>query len=114
MMRYPAGYWGLSQAERAAMCNGMGPRGFGALIPESIYGLSITRAANIHDVAYAIGTTRAERLMADQDFLANVRSIIETHTRSALLRRLRRARAQWYYWTLRAVGGWAYARRGRK
>jgi len=66
----PESYLQATQAERALVCNGCGPGSWRFdLIPDSILGLSIKEACNIHDWMYAWGE---DRLKADIWFLANM------------------------------------------
>ena len=40
----PAEFWKLTKAELKELVNGCGPKGYDYLIPDTVYGLSITRA----------------------------------------------------------------------
>jgi hypothetical protein len=102
----PESYWNLDPVLKEAIESGCGPEGFfGWLIPETIYGLKITAACNIHDYMYAVGKTEEDRLEADSVFLNNMIRIIDTNTKWGWLKRLRYARAKTYYNAVSTFGG---------
>jgi len=41
-LKAPEKYWSLTDDQKAAMCNGCGPKKFGYLVPDTMYGLNIT------------------------------------------------------------------------
>tara|TARA_R110000824_G_scaffold86938_3_gene214691 strand:- start:650 stop:1039 length:390 start_codon:yes stop_codon:yes gene_type:complete len=84
-------YWDASQEKRDRNCNGAGTAGWrGALVPDTIYGLNINAAANIHDWDYAVGESLAHKKSADFRFQKNMISIIR-----------RAARRSWVSWFLK-------------
>jgi hypothetical protein len=99
----PAAYFGMTAERKAVVCNGAGPKKFGWLVPDTLYGLSITEAANIHDFMYAIGHNRKE---ADDVFLKNMLTLI--NERGGFFKHLRRSRAKWYFRAVRWFGGGFY------
>jgi hypothetical protein len=105
----PTGYWLLTPAEKAVICNGAGPKGYGWLVPDTLWGLSIKEAANIHDYMYSkeykpwSNETKKE---ADRVFLNNMIRLI--NNASKLLRWLRLRRAQTYYEAVSHFGGPCY------
>jgi len=101
----PEGYWRLSAAERAGICNGCGPKAAAFLVPETLWGLSVTAACDIHDWMYHVGRTLEDKQRADRVFLNNMLRIIDARTRCRLLKRLRRDRAWLYYAAVRDFGG---------
>lgn len=116
----PAGYFTCPPAIKAKLCNGAGPGNsrFGWVVPDTIYGLSITEAANIHDWMYVWGTTQRDKEEADTTFLLNMLRIINHGTtrtpalRSVILY-LRHRRALKYYEAVEALGDRAF-REARK
>lgn len=91
----PASYWALTNEERARY-NGCGTSGWkGAVVPETMWGLNVTRACNIHDHMYAFGKSEADRQEADRVFLNNLLRII--NAKGGWLTWLRRYRATTYY-----------------
>lgn len=104
------GYWELTTEEKAKICNGAGPRGFGYLVPDTIWGLSVTAAADIHDWMYYVGTVENDKKRADKIFLNNMVRIIEDKTWFNWLRKLRCHRAEIYYKAVVKFGGPAFYR----
>lgn len=104
----PISYWEAGPADRAGICNGCGTKGLGGwLVPDTLYGLSITEACNIHDWMYAQGDTIADKEQADRAFLNNMLRIIESKSIRILLWP-RRMRAMKYYSAVRDFGGPAF------
>lgn len=86
LLLYRPGYEVLTDAEKKNICNGIGPRGIiGDLIPETIWGLKITEAGNIHDFDYYVVTDIINKLTADIVFLVNMYRIIYFESSNALL-----------------------------
>ena len=74
----PLGYWDLSDQAREEMLNGCGTRGIiGLLVPDTVWGLCITPACNIHDYMYSVGATIADKDEADRVFLNNMLRMID-------------------------------------
>ena len=114
----PKSYADASQALKDIICNGCGTGDWkGALVPETIYGLSVTRACNIHDWMYERGRCLEEKEKADDAFHVNMRRLIRTGTPWFLLflLPLRYARAFGYYQAVNIAGYdafWAGKKRG--
>lgn len=116
----PMTYWSASADLRSRVCNGAGPAAeswFGKfvawLIPETMWGLRITEAANVHDWMYWEGRTPEEKVDADRTFLLNLIALIEDGTTKVwmvglILRELRRLRALLYYFFVRECGDAAF------
>lgn len=91
----PAGYWELTSDQRACY-NGCGTSGWkGAVVPETMWGLNVTRACNIHDHMYKFGRSELDRQEADRVFLNNLLRIIDA--KGGWLAWPRRYRAMTYY-----------------
>ena len=102
----PASYVNALPEVRLQMVNGCGPGGWLTdLVPDTIYGLDISAACNIHDWMYAEGETIEDKQLADRVFLNNLVRIINHETRWAWLRWLRRRRALKYYLAVKNFGG---------
>jgi len=112
LLTAPGEYWKLSEEEKSKICNGAGPRNFGWAVPDTLYGLSITEAADIHDFMYHIGTTRSYKEAADNTFLDNMVRIIEKETKWNWLKKLRCMRARKYYLAVKELGGPAFENKG--
>ena len=103
----PESYWNATPAERSAVCNGCGAAGWkGKLVPNTMWGLNIRKACDIHDWMYHYGTTEADRHDADKAFLNNLIRIINAH--GGVLAGLRRYRATTYYNAVHRFGGAAF------
>lgn len=94
---------------RSLNCNGCGTSGWkGALIPDTVYGLSIFAACNIHDWMYAAGVTEDDRGEADATFLANLLALVEQAARASvfawLIAPFRRRRCLLYFEAVREFG----------
>ena len=107
----PRSYAEASQALKDIICNGCGTGGWkGALVPETMYGLSVTRACNIHDWQYSKGRTECDKEKADDAFHVNMRRLIRSGTPWFLifLLPLRYIRAFGYYQAVNIAGDDAF------
>ncbi len=103
------GYWELTPDQRGDLCNGCGTKGLcGWIVPDTLWGLSITMACDIHDYMYAVGESLYDKERADQTFLNNMLRIIDASTSCRWLKRLRARRAKIYYRAVRDFGGPAF------
>lgn len=91
----PLSYWTATQNELKESCNGCGAKD-GIKVPNTMYGLCIKKACEIHDWMYKIGKTLADKLFADAIFRLNLSIIIDAGSNffTALLRH---GRASTYY-----------------
>lgn len=108
LLHAPDDYWTLSKEEKKEICNGVGPRGYGFLIPDTIWGLRVTEAADIHDYMYFVGDTIIDKEDADEVFLDNLIRIIEKETKWNWLKKLRCNRALLMFKAVDAFGGPAF------
>jgi hypothetical protein len=126
LLKAMPGFDQLSELDRFIICNGCGKANSKFdFIPDTIYLLPISEACDRHDFAYHIGKTEADREAADEQFLDNLLTLIEDHTRIRLsqlqgwyygpmrgieytLRAARRWRAMSYYSAVRDMGGAAF------
>lgn len=102
----PEGYWNLSNEEKKEICNGCGPKGLGGwVVPDTLYGLDISEACNIHDYMYTYpeSVSVLDKDYADAIFHVNMDSIIEAESGWAL-KWLRKRRAEKYYWAVKRYG----------
>lgn len=102
----PWEYWALDDRAKGALgLGGCGPGGIGDfLVPDTVWGLSIRPACEIHDYMYADGRTWDDKRLADKVFLANMVSIVRAKTDNAVLRWLRLQRVRTYYRAVRDFG----------
>ncbi len=78
----PASFLSMSEATIETIYNGCGPRGWlGRLIPESLFGLSITFLCYIHDHMYERCCCEADEDVADAIFAANLTRWIIHHSK---------------------------------
>lgn len=92
-------------------CNGVGASWMPDLMRRAATELNpvMEVPAAIHDRRYCIGTTRADRQAADDEFLANCRITIDAaHPWYRPARYIYRRRARRYYGYLRAFGSAAF------
>jgi hypothetical protein len=109
----PVSYWSATCETRRLNCNGCGTGGWkGTLVPDTVYGLPITEACNIHDWMYAEGVTADDKGEADSLFLHNLLALVESAAKASLFARwiapLRRRRALKYYEAVSLAGGPAF------
>jgi len=109
----PESYRRATDLDRAHICNGCGTKGLGGwLVPDTLFGLDISEACDIHDWQYAEGKTWADKDVADREFLHNMLILIraETGLIAAVLHPFRLYRANAYFSAVRLLGGPAYAK----
>lgn len=107
----PAEYVRALPNVRRLISNGCGVSGWkGKLVPDTIWGLKITEACNIHDWEYAAGATIADKDAADRAFHNNMLRLIDADTSrlGRMLKPLRRRRAWVYYEAVQHLGGPAF------
>lgn len=103
----PAGYWRLNPVQKELFCNGCGANGALDVVPDTVWGLSVTEACNIHDYMYATAaSTLAAKDEADRCFLNNMLRLIASA--GGWLAPLRRRRARIYYEAVSHFGGPAF------
>jgi len=107
----PQSYKNASDGEIELICNGCGSaQAKFDFIPDTVWGLSITPACNVHDWMYYVGLTQLDKEEADMVFLNNMLRLIEGQTSfiGKRLKPLRRRRVLKYYEAVVAFGGPAY------
>ncbi len=106
----PASYLNASKTEKELCCNGCGTKGLGGwLVPDTLWGLSITDVCDINDWMYAEGKTIEDKEEADRVMLNNMIRVIDANSSWIPgLTIFRRQRAMKYYSAVRDFGGPAY------
>lgn len=105
----PESYIEAPPEVRAKVVNGCGTDGWkGQLVPETIWGLPVTAACNIHDWMYVAGVSIEDKATADRSLLNNMLRLIESAGGFAPLRWLRRRGARKYYEAVSHFGGPAF------
>ena len=92
----PLTYWEHPE-EAKVIANGCGAKSFGGIVPDTMYGLTMTPVCNIHDCMYEWGDSEWDKLLADSFMLVNSLLRIVNHSSSALLKGLRCYRATTYF-----------------
>jgi hypothetical protein len=99
-----------------ALCNGVGSvigwaKWFYPLIPNTIWGLDITPASDIHDIDYVLPkrfpdkkTAIKHKKKADKRFYNNVNFLIRKNTKMKWLKKFRLSRSRKYYFVLKNLG----------
>jgi len=104
----PPEYWKLSAEDRAARRCGPGRGVLEWLVPDTIYGVSVSAACSCHDFMYAHGKTPDDKCEADTVFLNNMIRLIEAHGGWWPIQFLRLRRALIYYEAVSHFGGTAF------
>ena len=110
----PVTYWMASKTTLERNCNGCGTGGWkGTIVPDTVYGLNIVDACQIHDWMYAEGQSDGDKGEADSVFLTNMLGLIEAAARASIIARLlapfRRRRCLKYYEAVNLMGDDAFA-----
>jgi hypothetical protein len=106
VLKAPEGFWRMHPKTYKRVCNGAGPKGWGWLIPDTMWGLRITKAADIHDFMYYWGIWPKD--FCDKLFYENLVSLI--NNKGGALKYLRRARAYTYYKAVHFFGASSFKR----
>ena len=107
-LRAPESYWKATAAELVELTGGCGPGKFGDyLVPDTIWGLNITPACQIHDWCYRAGS-EVSKNDADLMFLGNIVRLIRANTNSKILSTLRYLRAMKYFVAVEEGGDSSY------
>jgi hypothetical protein len=108
MLYAPPTYHMMGQELKDAL-NGCGTGGWKCyLVPDTLLGLCITPACNIHDFMYITGETIEHKEEADRVFLNNMLRLIEDCNSLWFISRMRRNRAWVYYQAVHKFGGPAF------
>lgn len=100
-------YSQASEYKRGAVCNGCGAANSKFnFVPNTMYGLNINAACNVHDWSYHKGETWQDKFSADLVFLCNLLIIITRH--GGWLRWPRYKRALKYWMAVHEKGASAY------
>jgi len=96
--------------ELLKICNGCGAADARIdLVPDTIWGLCIRSACEIHDFGYKVGKTIEDKEVEDRRFVNNMVRLIRLYS-VWFLKSLRLKRAAVYYLTVRYLGGPAFWR----
>ncbi len=105
----PSDFWEMSNEEISKISNGCGAAGAAIdYVPDTIYGLNISPACDIHDYGYYRGGTINDKYIDDLFLLINTMEIIKEKTNWKLLKILRLNRALKYFYMVDFYGSDAY------
>jgi len=80
-MIIPESYRKLTPEEKSKICNGAGSSQYGFdFVPDTMYGLNLNIAADIHDYMYFFGISRLDKIIADVVYLHNMFAYIESNS----------------------------------
>lgn len=89
--------------------NGCGAKG-GIDVPDTIYGMSITTACNIHDTEWFFAKNYFDLVEANQRFRRNIEKIIDAYSDNRFMVFLRMRRLHKYYDAVKLIGTPTYAK----
>jgi hypothetical protein len=95
----------LTEAEKYELTNGCGPARATSLVPNSILGVDIKPACDIHDFTYSKPQTVRDREEADFIFAYNMRRLIEQKLRPGFFRSFGFFGVGVYLLAVRLLGG---------
>ena len=101
----PNTYWKATPKEKFKICNGCGAKG-GTKVPNTMWGLNIKEACNIHDWMFEEGKTLADFYFSNAVFIMNLAIIICSGNK--WLAPLRLFRATKYFVAVQELGQSAY------
>ncbi len=104
MLAAPESYWSATPEIKNSVTNGCGSKGFGFLVPDKIFGMSITPACNVHDWMCLVYNDEAGFKLSTQVFFDNMQRINKAKTKCRFLARLRRCGIMRYYQAVRNYG----------
>lgn len=105
----PASFKSAPMSQLETICNGCGAANAKFdFVPDTVYGLSIAAACNIHDFMYNEGRSIEDKEEADRVMLNNMLRLIKRANVWYSPSALRRRRALKYYEAVDAFGGPAF------
>lgn len=101
--------------QREAVSNGLGPKGFGWLVPDTIIGINVTPAGDVHDEGYTEGGIIVDKQMDDRIFRDNmIRLVNAKKNQWSWVKKLRMRRIKQNYRAVKNFGGGAFNWKHRK
>ncbi len=104
MLAAPESYWSATPEIKDSVTNGCGSKGFGFLVPDKIFGMSITPACDIHDWMCLVYNDEAGFKLSTQVFFDNMQRINHAKSQCRFLERLRASRIKLYYRAVKDFG----------
>ena len=109
----PISYHQATCKEKERVCNGCGAKG-GIPVPDTIWGLDISPACNVHDWMFEEGMTHADFLFANGMFQVNMTRIIVNESANKFMVMLRLRRASKYFDAVATLGEDIYWKNKRR
>ena len=107
-MRVPIEFEHTPGSLKELICNGCGAGNATIdFVPDTIYGLSISQACNVHDFEYWWHNSEYSREKADENFIYNLNYLIDIE--GGWMKYVRKARAWLYFKAVRYWGATAFA-----
>ena len=106
----PESYWKLSEEEKYEIVNGCGPERATGFLPNSILGVDLRAACNIHDYTYARPDSMIDRKDADDVFFRNMKGAVNQNVKSPILHFFALYGIMIYYFAVRLFGRSYYGR----
>jgi len=98
-------FWDLTADEIKEISNGCGAANAAVdYVPDSIYGLKISVACDIHDFDYYTGGSKEDKILSDLMLLINILLIIKQHRGNKFIQTLRFSRAIKYFFMVDFFG----------
>lgn len=104
----PESYWKLSYDKKYEITNGCGPARAKGLVPNSILGVDLKPACDIHDYTYAKSDSMRDRKDADDLLLLNMHNLTTRKLKPSLIRFIGTIGVGLYYLAVRLFGGKYY------
>jgi len=105
----PSNFWKLSKEEIGKISNGCGSAKAAIdFVPDTIWGLRVTAACDIHDFSYWEGGTKDDKYVDDLFLFINILQIINAKTKWKIMKVLRFNRALKYFYCVDFYGTEAY------
>lgn len=101
----PDSYWRASKEEIRQRSNGCGPPTFlSVFVSNSIWGVDVSKACEIHDYQYSKKMSSSKRKFADYIFKENLFKIIDNDGGGDIEKLLKKGIANIYYYAVRLFG----------
>lgn len=103
----------VTEEAYSEICNSAGAKGYGFLVPDSMYGLNMTIVFDHHDFCYDKFSGERGKELSDLLMKVNMLLYIDENTTNvwgigSTLRFLRKRRALKYYYAVHLAGKWFY------
>jgi hypothetical protein len=112
MLIAPKSYWLNTNPNTPTYINGCGGQGLtSSIVPDSLFGLSINEACNIHDHMYEQGIDKTD---TDNTFLKNMITLVNQDSSSNIFKYLRKAKAHLYFLGVKIFGNIFFKQKSKR